>query len=241
MHQRVSRLRHAFRYPIFMPLIDIGELQTLDRSLRLFGYNRAAPMSFWDGDHLGGFTGDSRERLAAFFASRGARLPEGRVLLLTHARIFGYAFNPVSFYYCFDTDDRARYVVAEVNNTFGDTHPYLLERDGSDQWRTKKVLHVSPFFDMAGTYEWSLPVPGSRLEARCDLHHAGQLSLASRLSMERGDLSDTSIAASLIGLPFMTLRVMFGIHWQALKLWFKGARFHKAPVHDPIRAAEEAA
>jgi DUF1365 family protein len=147
----------------------------------------------------------------------------------------------VSFFYCFDAHGALRYVVAEVNNTFGDTHPYLLERAGSDRYRTKKVLHVSPFFDMAGTYEWNLPVPGERIEARCDLYHGETLSIASRLQMQRRPLSDAAIIECLAALPFMTLRVMFGIHFQALKLWLKGAPFHKAPVFDPVRAADEPA
>ena len=240
-HQRVASLRHGFRYPIFMPLLDLAELPTLDRSLRLFAYNRAGAVSYRDADHLKNYEGDTRTRLTAFFRSCGEVLPEGRVLLLTHARIFGYTFNPVSFFYCFDTTQTLRFVVAEVNNTFGDTHSYLLAGDGANSWTTKKVLHVSPFFDMAGSYEWRLPAPGSTLEARCDLRHGGSLSLASRLTMARQPLTDRTLALALLGLPFMTAQVMFGIHWQALKLWFKGARFHRAPRYDPARAAEEPA
>jgi hypothetical protein len=241
MHQRVALLKHGFRYPLFMPLLDLDRLRALDGSLRLFAYNRAAVVSYWDTDHLKNYSGDTRERLAALFRAHGESLPEGQVLLLTHARIFGYVFNPVSFFYCFDRGEDLRFVVAEVNNTFGDTHPYLLSADGSDHWKTKKLLHVSPFFDMTGSYEWRLPPPGEALVARCDLYHGGSLSLAARLSMEREPLSDRTLALNLLRLPFMTLRVMFGIHWQALKLWFKGARFHKAPKYDPSRAAEESA
>lgn len=240
-HQRVARLRHGFRYPIFMPLLDLAELPALDRSLRLFAYNRAGVMSYHDADHLKNFGGDTRARLAAFFRSHGEELPDGAVLLLTHARIFGYTFNPVSFFYCHDEAGALRFVVAEVNNTFGDTHPYLLKSDGGSRWKTKKLLHVSPFFDMAGSYQWRLPPPGQTLEAGCDLHHGGRLSLAARLALRRQPLTDRGLAETLLGLPFMTVRVMFGIHWQALKLWFKGATFHHAPKYDPSQAAEEAA
>lgn len=241
MHQRVARLRHGFRYPIFMPLLDLDELGALDRGLRLFGYNRAAIVSYWDKDHLKMFEGSTRERLAQFFQACGETLPSGPVRLLTHPRILGYTFNPVSFFYCFDDTNTLRFVVPEVNNTFGDTHPYLLAADGADHWKTKKLLHVSPFFDMAGSYEWRLPAPGDTLEARCDLHHGATLSLAARLSMHRTPLTDANLSLSLLRLPLMPMQVMFGIHWQALKLWFKGARFHRAPRYDPKRAAEEAA
>ncbi len=224
-----------------MPLIDLAEIAALDRSLRLFTYNRAGVVSYHDADHLKDYPGDTRERLSAFFASRGEQLPDGRVLLLTHARILGYTFNPVSFFYCFDAAGVLRFVVAEVNNTFGDTHPYLLPGDGSAPLTSRKALHVSPFFDMTGAYSWRLPVPGDTLDARCDLHHGGQLSLASRLSMARRPLTDSTLSRVLLTLPFMTARVMFGIHWQALKLWFKGAPFHRAPKYDPSRAAEEPA
>jgi DUF1365 family protein len=241
MHQRLATLRHAFRYPIFMPLLDLDEIPALDRALRLFAYNRAGIVSYHDADHLKGFPGDTRERLAAFFSSRGEQVPDGRVLLLTHARILGYVFNPVSFFYCFDTAGALRFVVAEVNNTFGDAHPYLLAGDGAAPLTSKKVLHVSPFFNMAGSYAWHLPGPGQTLEARCDLHHGGKLSLASRLSMVKQPLTDRTLFRALFNLPFMTARVMFGIHWQALKLWLKGAPFHRAPKYDPSRAAEEPA
>lgn len=240
-HQRLAKLRHAFRYPIFMPLLDLAELEALDRSLRLFAYNRAGVVSYHDADHLKEYPGNTRERLLAFFASRGERLPDGRVLLLTHARILGYTFNPVSFFYCFDVNGALRFVVAEVNNTFGDTHPYLLRGDGGGPLTTRKVLHVSPFFDMTGAYSWRLPPPGETLEARCDLHHAGQLSLASRLSLARRPLTDRTLSSALLSLPFMTVRVMFGIHWQALKLWLKGATFHRAPKYKPPRPAEDPA
>jgi len=240
-HQRVARLRHGFRYPIFMPLLDLAELPELDRSLRLFAYNRTGLVSYHDRDHLKHYEGDTRQRLSAFFRSCGEELPKGRVFLLTHARILGYTFNPVSFFYCFDASRALRFVVAEVNNTFGDTHPYLLTGNGTEKWTTKKLMHVSPFFDLAGSYDWRLPAPAETLEARCDLRHGGVLSLASRLTMGRQPLTDRTLALALLGLPFMTLRVMFGIHWQALKLWFKGARFHRAPAYDPSRAAEEAA
>jgi DUF1365 family protein len=241
MHQRVARLRHGFQYPIFMPLLDLDELPALDRDLRLFAYNRPGVVSYRDADHFPNFPGNTRERLAAWFEASGETLPPGRVLLLTHARIFGYVFNPVSFFYCFDEAGRLRFLVAEVNNTFGDTHPYLLVANEANQWTTKKLLHVSPFFDMAGSYEWNLPAPGATLEARCDLRHGGSLSLAARLSLERQDLSDRNLARLLLALPFMTLRVILAIHWQALRLWLKGAPFHKAPKYDPARAAEEAA
>lgn len=224
-----------------MPLLDLAELPALDRALRLFAYNRAGVVSYHDADHLKAFKGDTHERLASFFRSHGEELPKGPVRLLTHARIFGYTFNPVSFFYCHDEADVLRFVVAEVNNTFGDTHPYLLKNDGGSRWKTKKLLHVSPFFDMAGSYDWRLPAPGETLEARCDLHHGGTLSLAARLAMHRQPLTDRTLAAALLGLPFMTVRVMFGIHRQALKLWFKGATFHRAPTYDPAKAAEEAA
>lgn len=240
-HRRRARLKHGFRYPLFMLLLDLDELGALDRSLRLFSYNRAGVCSYWDRDHLRNFGGVTRARLGSFFESMGERLPDGPVLLLTHARILGYGFNPVSFFYCFDDQSKLRFVVAEVNNTFGDTHPYLLVADGTDRWKTKKLLHVSPFFDMAGSYDWRLPRPGALLEASCDLRHGGALSLSARLRLSRTPLSDPNLAFLLLRLPFMTLRVIFAIHWQALKLWLKGAPFHRAPRYDPSAAARETA
>ena len=241
-HSRTTGVAHRFRYPVYLHLLDLAELGDLDSRLRLFGCDRWRPISFHQGDHLGGGPLLLEARLLALFTQSGVAFPGGRVLLLTHCRVFGYTFNPVSFFWCFDREDRLAAVVAEVRNTFGEHHPYLLQvRDGRTVWHEKKLMHVSPFFSMAGSYHFELPAPGERVEATIDLCHGAQTVLAAHLSLARRPLSDRTLAGVLLAYPLMPLRVIGAIHWQALRLWAKGLPVYSKPAYDPEAARREPA
>jgi DUF1365 family protein len=241
-HRRTTGPAHGFRYDLYMLLLDLDELPELDDRLRLFGHNRARPVTFRDRDHLGDPQRKVRENLAALFEERRQPFPDGRVLLLTHGRVFGYVFNPVSFFYCHDSAGTLRAVVAEVNNTFGERHPYLLPvTGGATVWREKKLMHVSPFFSMAGSYTFELPPPAERCEAVIDLHHGATTVLATRLSLERRPLTDGALLRALARCPLVTVKVIAAIHWQALRLWMKGAKVWRKPRYDPETARNEPA
>jgi DUF1365 family protein len=237
VHGRRIRPVHAFRYRLFMLLLDLDALPDLDRRLRLFGHNRGRPVSYRDADHLGDPSRSTRDNVEAFLRDGGLEVPGGPIFVLTHGRVFGYVFNPVSFFYCYDREGRLAAVVAEVNNTFGERHPYRLPvRDRAYVWHEKKLMHVSPFFSLDGTYRFELPPPGERLEARIDLAHGGETVLASHLSLERRSLTDASLLGALARYPLMTASVIAAIHWQALRLWLKGARVWTKPPYDPEAA-----
>jgi DUF1365 family protein len=242
-HQRRDAPGHGFRYALYMLLLDLDELPSLAARLRLFGCNRRRPVAFYDRDHLGDPGRPARANLEALLAAHGIHAPAGRILLLTHARVFGYVFNPISVFYCFDPEDRLVAAVAEVSNTFGERHPYVLEaRDGGATWHEKKLLHVSPFFSMQGSYRFHLPVPSaSGVEARVDLWHGDRLALAARLSLDRRPLTDAALARALCRYPFITAQVVAGIHWQAFRLWRKGAPVFSKPPYDPAAARRESA
>ena len=237
MHQRVARLRHAFRYPIFMPLLDLDELGALDRSLRLFGYNRAAVVAYWDKDHFKMFEGSTRERLAQFFQACGETLPSGPVRLLTHPRILGYTFNPVSFFYCFAPDGHLAAVVAEVNNTYGERHVYVLPGDTTAQVH-KKEFHVSPFFGLEGSYRFEVGPPGEALRVGVALTVGAERRFDARLALTRKRLSDGALLGMLARYPVVTAQVMAAIHWEALRLWWKGVPFRDKPVYAPESARQ---
>ena len=239
MHRRLDAPVHQFTYPLYMLLLDLDELPGLDRRLRCFGYNRRRPVAFHDRDHLGGGTRPLRADVEVFLASQGIEPPRGRILLLTLPRVFGYVFNPVSFFYCYDAAGRIAVRIAEVNNTFGDRHVYAGE---ARAWRDKKAMHVSPFFSMAGSYGWDLPEPeASRVEARVELTREGRPLLQARLTLRPEPLSDRALARALVRYPFATLRVWVGIHFEALRLWRKGARVFTKPPYDPEAARKEVA
>jgi DUF1365 family protein len=237
MHHRIGAPEHRFAYPLYMLLLDLDELPDLDRRLRLLGHNRPRPLSFRDGDHLGGDAGPVRDKVESFLRREGIEPPGGRILLLTHPRVFGYVFNPVSFFYCYEPGGALATRVAEVNNTFGDRHAYA----GSvSAWTDKKVMHVSPFFSMAGSYLWDLPEPdGERIEARVDLAREGRRLLKARLTLRPEPLTDRALAWALLRYPFMTLKVAGAIHFEALRLWRKGARVFTKPTYDPDAARKE--
>jgi DUF1365 family protein len=209
-----------------MVLLAVEELPDLDRQLRLFGHNRPRPVSFHDRDHLDASGMGVRADLAASVRRQGHELPDGRVELLTHCRVLGYVFN------CYGRDGRLGLTVAEVNNTYGDRHVYVVPP--SEEWRSKKLMHVSPFFEPhAGSYRWRLPPPGERVEAGVELTRNGETQLRARLSLSRRPLSDRALASALARLPFMTLKVSAAIHFEALRLRAKGLRFRARPPYDP--------
>jgi DUF1365 family protein len=174
------------------------------------------------------------------------RRPDGPVRLLTHLRYFGYCFNPVSFYYCFDAADREVVaVVAEVNNTpWGESHCYVLDDRAVDRaasnaaargaplarWRSDKRLHVSPFMPMDLQYEWALSAPAARLAVHMRCSRDGQPLFNAALTLRRRPLAASVMAGTLLRYPWMTARVILGIHWQALLLWLKRVPYHAHPA-----------
>jgi DUF1365 family protein len=234
MHARRSPREHVFRYPVYMVLVDLDELPELDRRLPLFGWNRRALTSFHDADHI-----DIRETLAA----NGIELRGGgSIQVLTNLRVLGYVFNPVSFWWCRHGDGSLACIVAEVNNTFGERHAYvLLPADGAEErgrvvFETEKLLHVSPFMPMDQTYTWWFSEPGERLSVRMDVHEVGSRDFHATLTARRVPLTPASLRSVLVRYPLMPAQVTWRIHAQAARLWLrKRLRVHHKPPFVPGR------
>ena len=245
-HRRRAPRAHAFRYPLFMVLLDLAELEQVFRGRWLWGVECRRLASFRRADHLG----DPRRPLAQCVRELVERecgwRPQGPVRLLTHLRYFGYCFNPVSFYYCYDAaGDNVVAVVAEVNNTpWGERHCYVL--DGSSagaaaadppagaarltRWRSEKRMHVSPFMPMDLQYEWALSVPADGLRVQMHCRRDGERVFDAALALRRRPLAGPTMAATLLRFPWMSARVILGIHWQALRLWLKRVPYHAHPA-----------
>ncbi len=235
-HARWWPVRHAFRYPVHLLALDLDELPALDRRLRLFSYNRRNLVALHDRDYLDASTGLAAT-MRRFLAETGGP-PAGRIVAVTHARVFGYVFNPVSFFYCLDGQGRRAAVVAEVNNTFGDTHRYLLDArnaTGASSYATDKLLHVSPFMDMRCGYDFRFHgAPGDpALRVSMRVSRRGAPFFAARMTLTRRPLTDLALAAALLRYPLTTVQVTARIHLQALLLWSKGAPFRHQPPYDP--------
>ena len=237
-HRRFTPVTHEFRYPVFMVLLDIDRIPDAMRASPFTSYNRWNWAAFHEADHFGDARRPLRARLVDDAAGQGITLPAGRITLLTHLRYLGYCFNPVSFFYCYDTDDRLVYVMAEVNNTFGGSHRYWLAPRATGGFRSasKKALYVSPFLGTDLAYTFGFNQPGAQLTAHIDVHggpgrpghedeRAGTRQgtvLDATLTLHERTWDAPTIARTLLRFPWMTAAVIAGIHWQAARLWWKG-------------------
>jgi uncharacterized protein len=238
-HRRHRPRPNAFRYGVFWALLDVDELPLLDRSVRGFGYRRRAVATFRDTDHLGPADVPVRLKLARWLADRGVELPAGRVEVLTNLRVAGHVFNPVSWWFCRDADDRVQVVVAEVDNTFGESHAYLLDHlehrpDGTIRASAPKVFHVSPFLPVDGhRYAFTFAPPGERVTVHMDVLDADGRILDATQAGRRLPLTGRHLGGTLLRYPFVTLRTVYLIHRQALRLWRLRTTFHRKPVPPP--------
>jgi hypothetical protein len=224
-HRRFAPVAHAFTYPLFMALLDIDRLSQLMRVSAVTSYNRWNWASFDDRDHLGDPRRPLRDRLVVDAARHGIELPTGPIFLLTHLRYLGYCFNPVSFFYCFDRAERLRMILAEVRNTFGGTHHYWLRPDPASRTflaTATKSLYVSPFMPIDLEYTFAFTPPAGRLVAHMAARQDGSVGFDATLSLERRPWTAAEIRRVLVRYPAMTAAVTAGIHWQALRLWWKG-------------------
>jgi DUF1365 family protein len=236
-HRRLAPVPHSFTYPLFMALLDVDRIPELMRVSRLTSYNRWNWAGFDDRDHLGDPRRPLRERLTEDATRHGIELPEGRIFLLTHLRYLGYCFNPVSFFCCFDASERMAVVLSEVNNTFGGSHTEWLRPDpASRTFRSvaAKSLYVSPFMPADLDYSFAFTPPAGRFVAHIQALERGAVLFDATLSLERRPWNAREIRRVLLNHPVMTARVITAIHWQALKLWWKGVPLVRRLTHDGV-------
>jgi len=234
MHRRLVAPYYRFIYRVFYLLLDIDRIDEAAGCSRLFSHNRFNLLSFHDADHGDGRPGGLRAWAEQVLAAQGIALDGGRIRLLALPRLFGFAFNPISLWYCEHADGRLRAVIAEVRNTFGERHSYLLASDGAplayqQEHHKEKCFHVSPFLDVAGRYRFRLTEPAARLRIAIHETRDGRPLLDATLAGERRPLHSAGILRLAAAMPLMTLKVVAGIHWEALKIWLRGARFRKKP------------
>ena len=221
---------HAFRYRVFMMYLDLAELDRVFAGRWLWSTRRPAVVRFRREDYLGDPSIPLDVAVRELVRERTGRRPSGPIRLLTNLSFFGYCFNPLSLYYCFDESDaRLETIVAEVTNTpWGERCSYVLTGsmnvgdDDTQRFRTRKMMHVSPFMDMEIVHEWLVTRPSDDLVVRINNHAEGEQIFDATLILRRSELSGAALARVLAAFPFMTFKVMLGIHWEALKLWLKG-------------------
>lgn len=238
-HTRLRPARHAFAYPTFFLMLPL-------RSMRQQGggalaFNRAGWLSFFDTDHGDGRSaaqGGALGWVEELLHSHGIKEADGEVWLHCYPRVLGYTFKPVSFWYCHAADGRLRAIVAEVNNTFGERHCYLLEAPRYGQeLRATKVFHVSPFCRVEGDYRFrfmrTVRAGVPHTVVRVDLDDAQGPLLQTSVSGVLEPVTPQAIRKALWRHPAMTLGLIAHIHWQACRLWFKRVPFFAKPAPPP--------
>ena len=236
-HTRKKPVTHQFNYRLFMMYLDLDELPTLFRGRWFWSASRSALAQFRRIDHLG----PSNQPLAGVIRSlverETGKRPLGPIRLLTNLSYFGYCFNPVSFYYCFAEDgETLEYIVSEVNNTpWGERDTYVLDcqnngvTDSSWRFKPKKKMHVSPFMPMEIEYDWVLSAPANRLSVFMANSKDGQRFFDTAMILNRKRISSWSLARVLLRFPLMTSKIVFAIHWEALRLWAKRCPVYTHP------------
>ncbi len=238
MHRRLRPVVNAFVYPVFYVQLPVRELDSANCGI--FSVDRRNVLSFYQKDHGARDGSPILPWIEHRLAEHG--LPnDGEIILQTFPRLFGYVFNPVSFWFCHDRQGALIAVLAEVNNTFGGRHSYLLHNPGGAPLADGQVLqavkafHVSPFNEIEGGYRFRFHLERPVPLARIDYDDAeGELLLTS-IAGKAKEWTAANLLGAFLRMPFLTAGVMFRIHWQALKLWLKGVPFRGAHVSPPLQ------
>jgi DUF1365 family protein len=248
-HRRFRPVTHAFTYPVFLVMLDVDRIPELMRVSPFSSYNRWNWAGYDERDHFGDASLSLRERLKRDAAAHGVTLPEGPIFLLTNLRYLGYCFNPVSFYYLYGRSGQLEMMLAEVNNTFGETCNYWLTpeceliRDTAHygngagragerlarRYDTRKVFHVSPFLELGHQYTWIFTPPGERLVAHMKTWKSDGVFFDATLTLARRPWNARELRRVLVEYPWMTAKVIAAIYWQALRLRLKGVPYLPHP------------
>jgi DUF1365 family protein len=237
-HRRFAPVGNRFQYRLFFMYLDLSELPGLFEPYRLWSADAVNVAYLRRRDHLGDPGIPLDQAVRNLVEERLGRRPTGPIRMLTHLRYFGYCFNPVSFYYCFNTDDtQVDTIVTEIHNTpWLEEFPYVLDHSANEhdhpEWRRfrfDKQFHVSPFMDMDVAYDWRFRVPGKYLNVHMINYRGGAKLFDASLALARREISAASLRRALLIYPLMTAKVTFLIYWQALRLLLKKTPFYEHP------------
>ncbi|MCA9251715.1 MAG: DUF1365 domain-containing protein [Phycisphaerae bacterium] len=240
-HRRREPVVHEFEYALFMMYLDLDELPTLFENSKLWSNDGWGLARFRRRDHLKGYAQpgeDLRQSVRDLVATQSGVTPSGPIRLLTHLEYFGYRFNPVSFYFCFDAnDEHVDAIVVEINNTpWGEQHCYVhsaFDRDNRERalrFEFVKEFHISPFMAMDMEYVWTFSTQANRFDIVMDTQQGGRTFLKTSMNLHRREIAGSALNRVLLRYPMMTIRVLLAIYWQALRLRLKGCPRYTHPA-----------
>ncbi len=241
MHKRFFPKVNAFNYGIYYLGLPLSKI---DKSLenKYFKINRWGLLSFYNKDHGNRDGSDLKIWAHKILKDHGVDKADGEIVLVAMPRVFGYVFNPISLWYCYDKAQKLRAVICEVNNTFGETHSYICAHNDQseigkdDILEGQKVFHVSPFLEREGHYKFRFSLPKSKMGAWIDYYdESKRKKLVTALSGDFIDLSVTSCGRAFWRYPLVTIKSISLIHWQALKLLFRRATYVSKPLQKDVR------
>lgn len=238
MHKRLFPKVNEFTYGIYYLALPLSKINASIEN-KYFKWNRWGLLSFYDVDHGDRNGKDLRQWADTILQDHNILDAQGEIILVTMPRVFGYVFNPVSFWYCYDSQENLRAVICEVNNTFGETHSYVCEYDLNTKDETileaDKVFHVSPFLERVGRYKFRFAMTHKKMGAYINLHdESADKQLITVLTGAFQDLNQKTMRKAFWRYPLVTAKAIVLIHWQAVKLFAKGVRYvPKPPQMEP--------
>ncbi|MGQ0829639.1 MAG: DUF1365 domain-containing protein [Bacteroidota bacterium] len=245
MHNRLAPKKHRFHYHVFMFYIDLDEIELLQKKLLLFSINKFNFFSLRNNEHLQ-LPADNPDKnksiklhINDYLKQNGLKKEASKIMLLTNLNVLGYNFNPVSFYFCFDEMNTPLCSVAEVGNTFGEIKPYFLGMEQLNEnnfhLNTKKYFYVSPFIEHDTNFDFNLNIPGEKLNLRIDDYKNEECFFISTLTGIKKPITNLNLIWYSIRFPFITLRIISLIHWNAFLLWLKKLPYYKKADHQHLQ------
>ena len=230
IHKRFKPKTHYFKYSVFSLLIDLSELETLDKKIKFFSFNKFNLISFFEKDH-GSRDGSSLIKwVKKNLYENNIQYNNITIKLLCYPRIFGYVFNPLSVFFIYDNNEKLISILYEVKNTFGEQHTYIFKVENDSklfQHNCAKKFHVSPFIEMNCNYFFRILKPGEKISIIIDQYQTNEKILYASQDGSRANFNSKELLKSYLKHPLMTFKIISAIHYEAFKLWTKGVRFIK--------------
>jgi uncharacterized protein len=240
VHRRLSPVQHELRYKVYNLFVDVDEIAAVAKRLKFFSYNGFNLFALSDVKFGAGDGTSIKDHAWSLVKQSQHGNDVKRIFMFCYPSVLGRIFNPLTTYYCFGADDQLQLMIYEVSNTFGERHSYVVPVEGNNSLSCEKRFYVSPFNKVEGHYDFTIAAPHDELKLGIRLTDSNGPCLNAWFSGTRVELTDLALLRSFFSLPLLPLKILGGIHWEALKLWLKGMRLQQRPkpLQPPVSFAQ---